>query len=183
MEKKNIIISPHPDDEIIGCFSLIKQGSVKGVIYIDPDYTRFELAQIAGKEMGFLVAELKFKDLPNLLEARAYDFMTPDVAYVYSYLGLGGSQLTYWVPDVADNHLLHKAVNLTGRMSSNKLLGYYSVDMNTGYVRELSDEMKKEKREMLEKYYPDQISLWKNNWKYFLFEGTVYDASTASIAS
>lgn len=154
----NILISPHPDDELIGAFSLIKRGLVDTVLYIDPSPSRFALAQKTGEALSFTVGLLEFRQLCAYLEKNPSH--------------------TYLVPDILDNHLLHKAVNCVGRLSGCKL-GYYSTDMNTGYVKELSAEVKKEKLLALNKFYPDQLSLWKYDWKYFLFEGVVYDAPTA----
>ncbi len=148
----NIIISPHSDDELIGCFSLIKKGMIDEVIHIDPDPKRFALAEIVGKELGFNVTSLTFRYLVDFLKT--------------------GHPYTYFVPDVADNHLLHKAINCVARLSGCRL-GYFSTDMNTGYVKELSAEMKREKLLALNKFYPDQASLWGRDWKYFLFEGVV----------
>lgn len=151
----NIIIAPHPDDCLIGCWSLVKRGMIDKVYYLDVTPIRYRYARQAGKELGFSVGVIKFKDL-------------------YAFLEKNPSH-TYLVPDIADNHLLHKAVNCVGRLSGCHL-GYYSTEMNTGYVKELSAEMKKEKLFALNKFYPDQSSLWKYDWKYFLFEGVVFDA-------
>lgn len=150
----NIIIAPHPDDEIIGCYSLIKKGWIDTVLYIDPSPSRFALAQKAGGALLFTVGLLEFRQL-------------------YAYLEKNPEH-TYLVPDVTDNHPLHKAINLVGRMAGVKL-GYYTTDMNTGYVKELSMADMQDKRLVLNKYYPDQSSLWENDWKYFLFEGIVLD--------
>lgn len=152
----NIIIALHPDDEIIGCFSLIKKDLIDMVLYIDPSPSRFDRAKVAGESLGFTVGLLEFRQLCAYLEKN--------------------SSHTYFVPDISDNHLRHKAVNCIGRLSGCKL-GYYTTDMNTGYTRELSEEQKKEKLFALNKYYPDQKSLWERDWKYFLFEGVVNDTS------
>lgn len=153
----NILLAPHCDDELIGCHLSIKRGIIDLVVYVDPPVGRLKFADIAGKELGFSVGTVDFKDLHTFLE-RWNDLENHII----------------FVPDVADNHPRHKAVNLMGRMSGCRL-GYYSTDMNTGYTKELSNKDKKEKREMLNRYYPDQKSLWENNWKYFLFEGVVTD--------
>jgi len=160
----NIIIAPHPDDELIGMYSLIRGREINSVIYIDPAPGRFERSQLVGKHFGFRPYILNFGELQNCLK-KARERL---------------SSSTIYVPDSFDKHPLHKAVNLIGRMSGCRL-GYYTTDMNTGYVRELSEKEKKEKKEALDKFYPDQSSLWGNNWKYFLFEGVVYDTYTPSI--
>ena len=151
-----ILICPHPDDELIGAFSLIKKGLIDKVVYIDPPPARYERAIRVGKESGFIVEKSEFKDF-------------------YAYLESNPSH-TFLVPDSADNHLLHQAINLVARQSI-CCLGYYSTDMNTGYTRELRKEDKKQKLAALNKFYPDQKSLWVNDWKYWLFEGVVFEPS------
>jgi LmbE family N-acetylglucosaminyl deacetylase len=148
----NIIIAPHVDDELIGCWSLIKKDLIDKVIYVDVTPIRHRYARQVGRELGFSVEIIEFKNL--------YTFLEKNPSH------------TYLVPDSSDNHPLHKAVNAIARISGCKL-GYYSVDMVASFVRELSEEDKKEKRVMLNKYYPDQSSLWEHDWKYFLFEGVV----------
>lgn len=150
----NIIISPHADDELIGAFSLIKKGLIDKVIYVDVTPIRHRYARQVGRELGFSVEIIEFKNLYTFLEKNP--------------------SCTYLVPDATDAHPLHGAINAIARFSGCKL-GYYSVDMIASFVRELSEEDKKEKREMLNKYYPDQSSLWENDWKYFLFEGVVWE--------
>lgn len=153
----NIIIAPHPDDEIIGCYSLIKKRLVNKVIYIDPGPRRFERAIVAGRELGFSVCSLSFKNLCNVSLGKEFD-----------------PECTYLVPDVTDRHPLHQAINCIARQSICRL-GYYTTDMVSSFVRELSIVEKERKKLMLDKYYPDQSSLWKSNYKYFLFEGIVLD--------
>lgn len=152
-----IVISPHPDDELIGVFSLIKRGLIDKVIYLDVTPIRHRHARQAGRELGFSVEVIKFKNL--------YTFLEKNPSHIYL------------VPDATDRHPLHKAVNSAAKFSGCKL-GYYSVDMVASFIRELSEKQKEEKRKTLNKFYPDQRPLWDNDWKYFLFEGIVYDVLT-----
>ena len=103
----NIIISPHPDDELIGCYSLIKQGLIDTVIYIDAEPDRLVEANLFGENLGFKVEELDFKYLYNHLEY-------PELST------LMGEDPTVFVPDSSDNHPLHKAINGVARMSGCK---------------------------------------------------------------
>ena len=150
----NIIIAPHPDDCLIGCYSLIKKGLIDKIVYLDATPERYDYAKEAGKQLGFRVAFLRYRYLIDFLQKNSKD--------------------TFLVPDIADTHLLHKFTNCAGRLSGCGL-GYYTTEMNTGYTKELSERDKEEKRAMLNKYYPDQKSLWENDWRYFLFEGVVFD--------
>lgn len=149
-----IVISPHPDDCLIGCYSLIKEKRIDAVLYIDPSPSRFALARAAGKALGFTVGLLEFGNLYNYLQKNP--------------------SCTFLVPDASDNHILHKAVNGVARLSGCKL-GYYSTDMVASFIRELPIEEQQEKLSALNMYYPDQSSLWERDWKYFLFEGVVLE--------
>jgi hypothetical protein len=46
---------------------------------------------------------------------------------------------------------------------------FYSVNMQAPYISEVKDF--KNKKKLLDVVYFSQKSLWKNNHKYFLFEG------------
>jgi len=160
---KFVVISPHPDDELIGCFSLFKRGLVERVIYINFDKKRVAEAQITSKNLGFLTEFVRFDE------------------FYEKKLILEPGQVCL-VPDILDSHPLHKSVNVIAKTKGCSL-GYYTTDMNTGYTRELVKELQKEKREILNKFYPTQKSLWENNWKYFLFEGITYDLLSSSTPS
>ena len=153
-EKKrmNILVSPHADDELIGAYSLIKSGQIDKVVYLDTPPERFKLAERVGDDFGFMGQTIDIRQL--------FDIMIPEEDNVW------------FIPDIMDSHLLHKAANCIGRLSGCRL-GYFTINMNTGYIKELSAKDKEEKRAVLNKYYPDQSSLWENDWKYFLFEGVV----------
>lgn len=152
----NIIIAPHPDDEIIGAYSLIKKGLIDHVIYLDATPERYGYARLVGKELGFTVELSDYRCLTKILSRNLNDLET-----------------IYLVPDISDKHLLHKATNCIARLSGCKL-GYYSVDMSASFIKELSKSDQEEKREVLNRFYLDQKSLWENDWKYFLFEGIVF---------
>jgi len=156
---KFVIISPHPDDELIGCFTLLRSKKIEKVYYIRSDTKRHVEAQILSRKMGFKLEFITLNDFTKL----------PDT-------------FTYLVPDFQDHHPLHKIVNSLAKISFTSL-GYYTTDMNTSYVRELPSKLQREKKEMLNKFYPSQKSLWKYEHKYFLFEGIIYDLLTSTTSS
>jgi len=152
--KKICIIAPHPDDEIIGCSRLFMSKSVDTVLYISDGATILRL-----EELENFCCSLGVKN----------DFCSSDdlLKHLKKY-----KKYRIFVPSAKDHHPLHRKINgMTIGMSR----GIYSIDMNTEYVKELSEEDKKIKLEWLNKYYPSQKSLWENDWKYFMFEGTVLE--------
>uniref|UniRef100_A0A7C3WMV8 PIG-L family deacetylase n=1 Tax=Dictyoglomus turgidum TaxID=513050 RepID=A0A7C3WMV8_9BACT len=152
---KFVIIAPHPDDELIGCFTLFQKRLVKKVYYILSDLKRRVNAEILGKEWGFSTEFLTFDE-----------FFKKKLVFQFDEICL--------VPDILDRHPLHKAVSVISK-AKNYPLGYYTTEMNTGYVRELTKKDQKLKKKMLDKYYPTEKSLWQYDWKYFLFEGITLD--------
>jgi len=151
---KFVIIAPHPDDELIGCFTLIRARVVSKVYYIVGDKKRLAKAQKLGKKMEFETKTITLTELfTNKIELEKNEICL--------------------IPDIRDKHPLHKRVSILGRRIHP--VGYYTVDMNTDYIWELPEKLRKEKKRFLDKFYPDQKSLWKNDWKYFLFEGIVLD--------
>lgn len=148
MKKKYVILAPHVDDEVIGCFRLLEAGEVHSVVYIN------ELSDE--------------RTLEALLCADYFDFIP--------YFGLDkyqeaqGVETITLAPNIADNHRDHKAANLFAkRMSSQPK--YYSIDMNTR-VDTLPCSVSKRKREALNGFFPSQRPLFENE-KYFLFESLV----------
>ena len=152
-----IIIAPHPDDELIGCFSLFRKKLIDSVIYLPSDNNRLKNAS---KFMNDMNVDFRMTNLSNIDK-----ILTDNVIYL--------------VPSLNDNHPLHKQVNIMFK-SFNVPLGYYTTDMNTEYIHELSKEDLEIKKELLNKYYSDQKSLWEFDYKYFLFEGIVYDLLTVT---
>ncbi len=162
---KYVIIAPHPDDELIGCFTLFDKGLVKKVIYIDDNKERAAKARKLTSSMGVDVEFIPFNEF---------------VAGTSKY-GLSQEE-DYLVPCLQDNHFKHKVVNILTRLGS-KRVGYYTTQMDTEFTRPLTKELSEKKRKALNRYYPDQKSLWQYDHKYFLFEGIVYDILTSSITS
>lgn len=143
--KNIVILSPHIDDELIGCFSLLKNRLVKKVIYFfDLTDERKSEALAVAKEFDF---EVSFNGWEELID----------------------DNLIVYAPVCFDKHPHHKAVNLYAKTLTNKIC-YYSIDMNNSFNR-LSEEDVNLKRELLFKFYKSQHTLFNNDEKYYLFEG------------
>jgi hypothetical protein len=144
--KPLFIIAPHPDDEIIGCWQLLSMAKTLGrhvEVYYCYDMTPIRVEELteASKALEFIPRYDEF-EVSRLPE----DF---DLA----------------IPSISDGHPHHIAVNREYRHLATL---FYSIDMVNRVP--ISTEISKKKHEFLNKYYPSQKTLWKNDNKYFLFE-------------
>ena len=135
-----LIVAPHPDDEVIGCYqTLHEKGSVVDVLYLhDTTPERMAEAQAASEYFGFNVANPEVKP------------------WTYS---------SVYVPSRKDWHAQHKQAYRDYRKWATH---FYSVDMVDGSP--LSEENQRNKRKALDLLYPSQATLWERDHRYFLFE-------------
>jgi hypothetical protein len=150
MAGDEIIIAPHYDDEIIGCFEILMRKPI--VIYTDPsDQKRKEECHRLFKEEHLVKAQyFSFNIPPNLLDPKN----------------------TYYFPDpVYEVHPSHRKWGAVGEsmLRSGFNIIFYSIQMNAPYIHEV--EKPNEKKRLLDLVYPSQISLWDCDAKYYLFEG------------
>jgi hypothetical protein len=146
----NLIVSPHPDDEIIGCSEVLKEGSI--IIY-DGDTLAARREEAMRLKDEIPTVQLFLRNIPsNLLN----------------------KEMTYYFPDpIHETHPLHRHWGMLGEgLARGKYdVVFYSVIMNVPYIHELSETDMKRKEELLDKIYPSQKSLWEREKKYILFEG------------
>ncbi len=142
--KSYVILAPHVDDEVIGCWRLLKSGQVKAVIYYyDLSSTRFAEA----------------RECANLFEFELH--------------GVGEDVQQYRdkilvVPNIADHHPHHKQVNLDAQTFANTKC-YYSVSMNVK-MDVLEPWEQEEKRETLYRLFPSQRKYFDDHAECYLFE-------------
>ncbi len=147
MEKNVVIIAPHADDEIIGCFELLEKGVVQSVLFSTP---------------------AALEEAKNL--CKYYNVETG----VYQGLRSFTKKNILLFPDPTHElHPLHRQLGAMGEelLREGYSVIFYSTNMSAPYIKECGNSLKK--RGVLDKIYPDKKSLWQFDHKYFLFEGYV----------
>lgn len=159
---KMLLISPHRDDELIGCYTLLKYGE-------DIEVDILYLFKDASEDKG-----IKAEDFPSIRKiydpifiepsniggwSDIFDYIQKEVLNDYTFV---------LVPHISDNHISHKLVNIAVKqVLPLKKIMYYQVEMNL--ARPLSYDESKEKLLALEKYYGARYVYLKSE-KYRLFE-------------
>lgn len=145
-----VILAPHADDELIGCWSLLTSGLIHTVIYF------YELDRVRRQEAINCAATY------NFLPLFAADFNVQQ--WVASY-----KTDTFYLPNFHDSHPDHKQINRDYRTLPS--VRYYSVDLdNAANKAVFSPTDQCQKRFALDSLYPSQRELWNVNHSYFLFE-------------
>lgn len=154
----NIIFAPHIDDELIGCFSKLKDIDLV-VYFFDVNDERLKEAYQLQKKYNY---NIKVHN-PNY-----------DVLSVYDH-----PMNTIYIPSSKDLHIHHKEVNRLVRNNFTKAnRKFYSIDMNR--KPKLVNNME-HKKELMYDIYKSQHGLFNSDEKYFLFEDIYDDDSDKSI--
>lgn len=153
MSKQVVIVAPHCDDELIGCYSVLKTNDYCNIVYTtNMRNSRREEAT-------------KLRDHFNVRQF----FVNYDIPPI-----LIEKENTFYFPDhINENHPDHRKAGMIGE----KLLrdGYdvifYTIQKNTPYIFELNEIAIKQKENILNDIYSSQKSLWEYEKKYIFFEG------------
>jgi len=147
---ETVIVAPHPDDEIIGCYQfLIKEKPV--IIYDGDTETERRDETKALREHAEIKAQFYQKAIPpNFLNDNT-KFFFPDPIY--------------------ENHPLHRRWGHIGEQMARRGLNviFYTTNMDAPYIHEVENSAGKEA--LLNTVYPSQSDLWKYEKKYVFFEG------------
>ena len=149
----HIIIAPHPDDEVVGCYEILMNTEKKIIIYTGQSSNE-------RKEEA-----LKLKDKIDNIKAVFFNQSIP--AHLLK------PENVYYYPDpTTEIHPDHRMQGTIGESMLRQALNviFYSTIMNAPYIHELYDESAK-KEELLNEIYPSQKSLWEFEKKFVLFEG------------
>jgi len=148
-----VIIAPHPDDELIGCFEQIRNPANNVVVIYsgDTDADRRETVLNLKKQIDHIKLQLFQQTVPQTFLTPLNRFFFPDPIY--------------------EVHPKHREWGILGEnLARNGFdVTFYNTIMNAPYIHEVNKP--DDKKYLLNKVYPDQKSLWEYDHKYFLFEG------------
>lgn len=147
-----VIIAPHFDDEIIGNFEVIANPLVKPIIvYLQDDEER-------KKE------SLKLKDELDNVKVQLFQKSIPSVV-------VNPNNVLYFPDPIYEFHPDHRKWGAIGEDYLRQGLNvvFYSINMQAPYIHNVKEV--DEKKDLLDKIYASQKSLWEMDKKYILFEG------------
>ncbi len=146
----NVIMAPHPDDEIIGCFEILKKGNC----------------------VVNFTTKLNKERAEECLNLRNHF----DVKFIYFQYSVPPAFLsiknTFYFPHpIYETHPEHRLLGQHGErlLRNGYNVIFYSTIMNAPFIFETP--FSEEKKKVLNLLYPSQKSLWEYDYKYFLFSG------------
>jgi hypothetical protein len=150
---QHLIVAPHPDDEIIGCYEVInnKENSVVIMYSGNTDANRRQEALKLRESRENIIAQIYQNSIPSAL--------------------LTEPNITFYFPDpINEIHPLHRAWGSVGEglARDGKDVIFYTTLMNVPYIHEVNDPTKED---LLNNVYPSQKTLWEYEKKFILFEG------------
>jgi len=154
----NVIISPHCDDEIIGCFEVLAKSKWSSIWYVE----KVEKSR-----------EDDALQISDVLNVNSMDFFRGNYDRLRKRIKSLKERTRYYFPDpYFETHPAHRAIGAIGeeflRKGFNVL--FYSVNMEAPYIREVKNSGDKER--CLNYLYYSERSLWETEKKFILFEGT-----------
>jgi len=157
---KNIVFSPHIDDEVIGCFEALNRGLITDVVYFyDITEERKREALASAARFGFTpwFCNIKHGEYAEIPVDIHTDIRAEDSIFCTT---------------TKDSHPQHREVNRIAReykMRRGCDLVFYTVDMES-FQKPLPPVLRNAKKEALAELFPSQSALLENE-KYHLFEG------------
>ena len=146
-----VIVAPHPDDEIIGCYSILADEKIRPVIIYTEEMSKDRQDESKKIAEHFTIKGQMFcKSIPP-------QFLVPEN--------------TFYFPGPDELHPAHRTQAAIGEALARQGLNviFYSTNMNVKWIQEEKDPDKK--KALLNLIYQSQSDLWKYDHKYFLFCG------------
>ena len=141
-----VIIAPHADDEVIGCYGFLALGLVETVMFS----TNAGMEEAIASSEHFCFNIKSTEDLTSDIH-NGKIFLFPDPIY--------------------ETHPKHRSLGSIGEelLRAGQDVIFYTTNMLAPYIHEVSNTLAK--RHCLNALYPKKNTLWEYEHKYFLFEG------------
>jgi len=150
----HIIIAPHPDDEIIGCFDILNNPKNNIIVIYTEEIDKKRKDEAANLRNIFETVKVQL--YLNQIPQHLFD----------------DKPIIHYPDPIFETHPIHRLQGNIGeqllRYMDLKVV-FYSTNMTAPYIYE--NENSEYKKLALDKVYPSQKKLWKYDHKYFLFEG------------
>lgn len=157
-----VILAPHPDDELIGMYELLV-GKPEDIIVVLVEWYNDETLTD------------RVQESISLSERLGYEVVTTNISTIGSDLEeLVDRTDIVWIPDLLDkqpHHILIHGIGLHFSHVYRKRLGIYTTKMNTHYTRLCSN--KQEKKELAFEYFTSQRNYFANHEEFFIYEGHI----------
>lgn len=153
-ERRHVIVAPHADDEIIGCYEVLSQGSVWMVAFPRANPEALEESVRSSHVFGFSTV---------LVDGLA------DLASLANVCQDKGG-LIFFPDPFTELHPVHRRYGAMG-LQIRKNVAFYTTNMNSPYMHESNNPFKK--KTFLDTCYADKRDLWRYDHKYYLFEGCI----------
>lgn len=158
MKRNSIIISPHCDDEYIGCSTILKK-TKELIIVCDCGNERQGETDLCAKIYG-IPSVYNF----NMEDGKVFNDLDLLKNNLTSYLigYTSDSNITVYLPNPWERHLDHKAVSMIGTLVCQLLninVRYYSVWNLTTCFSDIVDIDKNAKISEFKKLYPSQSNI------------------------
>ena len=147
---ETVIVAPHPDDEIIGCYKVLLKSNP--VIIYDGETKKARREEAKNlRDHTKVKIQLFQKSIPT-------SFLNKDT-------------ILYFPDPIYETHPLHRHWGSIGEelVRSGLDVIFYNTIINAPYIHEVENSSGKES--LLNTIYPSQSDLWKYEKKYVLFEG------------
>jgi len=161
VDKNVVIITPHCDDEYLGCSTILKQGNVRKIIVVAPGETG-RLTETENCAEKYKVTELESLNLEDgkvITDLNFLYFCLRDLLYFHGT----EDKPTIYIPSLWERHLDHKAVAFVALLVCQKFgikpIMYTVWDSLPFFTKKVVFFNVKEKIKEFKELYPTQSNL------------------------